>query len=257
MGGHVTLRECQNLSFSRFAEYLRDAVRSGEDAILTPYGADVLSDFIEPNSVVLRVSENLFLEHVHDILGLHSNSYAYYLVTVSGVKKLRFKAFAKFLEKELDWRYDPNAVPKDLLKKNNMLLRAYENLNHKAQYSHDGLAENYVALSKLITRLLTDEWMGVVKYPFQPKDNWTNRNSYQTVEHANWLIKQPYNGKILITHLVNEKQVLVSADQALTPYLIAILEGYSEDQIGLYKDDVTQFESVDEFIFIDSNSNLF
>lgn len=253
MSAHITLRECQNSGFRKFAEHLAKVIRSGQDAILTPYGADVLAELIEPNSVVFRTGENAFLEYLDDFLKhMHSNCYAYYLVTYAGINKLRFKEFARFLETELNWRYQQNALPKQLLSKMNLLLKPYELLNAKAAINPD-VAEHYELLSKIITRLLMDEWMGVVKNPFLPKDKWMNRGSYSTIEKANWIIKQPHEGKMLYTNLLTDQQVLTSVDQAFTPYLYAYLQGYSENQLELYRDEVTQFEIVDELIFIDSD----
>lgn len=255
MSAHTTLLECQNSGFRNFAAHIAQVIHSGQDAILTPYGADVLADLIEPNTVVFRAGENTFLEYLDEFLShMHSNCYAYYLVSYAGINKLRFKEFARFLETELNWRYQQDAIPNYLLSKMSLLLKPYELLNSKAT-TNSGVSENYVLLSKIITRLLVDEWMGMVEAPFLPKDKWMKRGNYSTIEKANWIIKQPHDGKVLYTHLLTERQVLTHIDQQFTPYLYAHLQGYSDNQLDLYRDEITQFEIVNELIFIDSDLN--
>lgn len=250
MSGFLVLGTAKVIGIERFVENLLESMNDHDQVVLSSYGMKVLHPIMgDGNSPVLNSAEHSYLLHLEQLTALHSNAYAFYFPVGSGILRLRFKAFAEFLEKELNWQYDGEAAAQYKNHRLEFIFEAYNKLN-ACRERHKLSDEQYTALCKIITTLLLNNFLGNVRQPIMPTDTWKERDGYEFLYEYYWIIRQVGATKTLYTNLLNDFQIETPNTQPFNHALCAELEGFSTAEKLLYLSETPiHFQHVNVSIF--------
>lgn len=235
MSGYDSLLAARTISIRSLTTKV-DTGLQHERLILSPYGnATLIPAFTENYNPVLYTASHGYLSALSELLDLHANAYAFYFSMSIGIHRQRFREFVRFLSEKLDWNYKESAVPVELTSGIKEIIKPYEKLNLMAQRD-DYIKLHYYALIKIISKVLEDNFFGTLSNPFIPRNEWGERNNFQYLMEAEWIIKQEDGSKALFTNLINNIQFEAAVDQPMTPQFFAELEDFTDKYKAMYQD---------------------